>query len=107
MEFKEMKFTERTEIVELFSVWLKPYKHEAICRVMEQADEIINDERTLDLLRELKTREEKEADDERRSIESLLQDFEVFKEYEVHNHPITHSQSYRDILYDMYIRKNA
>ena len=107
MTFNEMDFEAKNEVVELFAVWLKPYTHEAICRVLAQADEIINDERTLDFLRELKTREEEEADEERRSVESLLRNFETYKDYDIHNHPITHANAYRAILYDMYIRKNA
>ena len=35
----------------------------------------------------------------------LLENFEEFKQYDTHSHILTHSKSYRDILYDMYIDK--
>lgn len=31
-------------------------------------------------------------------------EFETFKQYDPHNHPLTHSHSYRDILHDVYIK---
>ena len=101
----EMNRTERDEIVLLFANWLQQYSHEAIIRVMERRDEIINNEFAINLLRELKERDEKEAKDFANSIGSLLMSFDDFKEFNPHNHPLTHANSYRDILYDMYIRK--
>lgn len=50
---------EREEIVLLFSNWLKHYTHEVIIKVMGKRDEIINNEFTMKLLKELKEREEK------------------------------------------------
>ena len=37
-------------------------------------------------------------------IEVLFTDYEEFKKYNPHNHPLQHSDSYRDVLYDMYIK---
>lgn len=105
MSFEEMSFEEKKEIVSLFSCWLKGYTKEVIMKVMEIQEEIINNDFSMNLMRELKKREEEEAESFNRSIESLFSNFEVFKEYDPHNNPLTHSQSYRDILYDMYIRR--
>ena len=101
-KFEELEIEERKEITVLFANWLKGYTHEVVVKVMEKRDEIINNEFTMNMLKELKERQEKEAEDFGRRIESLLGDFETFKEYDVNIHPITHSGSYRDILRDMY-----
>lgn len=103
--FNEIEsITERDEIILLFSNWLKKYTHEVIVKVLEKRDEIINNEFTMNLLKELKTREEKEKADFDNSIANLLYDFDGYKEYNPHNNPLTHANSYRDILYDMYIK---
>ena len=71
---------------------------------MEKRNEIINNEFAMKLLKELKEREEKEKVDFDNNIGALFSDFDGFKEYDSHNHPLTHANSYRDILYDMYIK---
>jgi hypothetical protein len=103
-KFEEMNTTEKQEIKELFANWLSHYTHEVIVKVMERSEEIINNEFAMNLLRELKEREEKEQEDFTNSIGNLMEHFETFKEYDPHNHPLTHAGSYRDILYDMFIR---
>ena len=101
--YKELSFEQKREISELFACWLRPYTHECAMRAMERADEIINNEATLNLLRELKAREEKELENLIGSMDCLLGDFETFKQYNIHNNPLSHSTSYRDILHDMYL----
>ena len=101
-KLNEMTKNERDEIVLLFANWLKDYS-QVVVQVIEKRDEIINNEFTMNLMRELKAREETEEKDYNNSIARLLMCFDGFKEYDVHNHPITHANSYRDILYDMYI----
>jgi hypothetical protein len=103
-KIKDLSYEEKKEIDALFANWLKSYSHDAILRALEHREEIINNEFAMNLLRELKTREEEEKKDFERSIASLLGSFEDFKEYNPHNHPVTHAHSYRDILYDMFIR---
>lgn len=102
--FEEMNREEKKEVVLLFNNWLKDYTHEVIIKVMEKREDIINNDFVMKLLRELKEREEKEADEFKNYIDWLLFDFEAYKEFNPHNHVTTHSNSYRDILYDMYIR---
>lgn len=103
-EFKNLETLEQKELAELFAVWLRKYTHEVICKVMERANEIINNEFAVKLLVELRDREQTETKEFENSIEMLLQSYDDFKEYNSHNHPLTHSGSYRDILYDMYIK---
>ena len=99
-----MDFTEREKIIDLFTTWLRPYTHEAILKVLKRRDEIINNEFAMKLLDELHARSVKEAHDFRFSIDCLLDDFDGFAEFDPHNHAISHAGSYRDVLYDMYIR---
>ena len=101
-KFEELEFEERKEITLLFANWLKSYTHDVIIEIMEKRDEIINNEFTMNMLRELKEREDKEKIDFEHNIGNLLGDFETFKEYNAHNNPITHSSSYRNVLHDMY-----
>ena len=105
MKFNEIEsIKERNEIVLLFSNWLRPYTHEVIVKVLDRTDEIINNEFAMKLLKELKEREE-ELILFNDSIDSLMIDFETFKQYDPHTYSLTHSKSYRDILYDMYIKE--
>lgn len=103
-KFEDMKLEERKEVVALFGCWLSHYTQEVIVKVMEKSEEIINNEFAMNLLRELKKREDEEVEDFNRSLESLFGSFDTFKEYDPHNHPLTHSKSYIDILHDMYIK---
>lgn len=103
--YNEMTWEEKQEVAELFANWLQCYTHEVIVRVMEQRDEIINNQFAMNLLKELKKREEREYHDFSHHIGNLLSEFETFKGFDPHNHPTTHARSYRDVLYDMYIRK--
>ena len=103
-KFEEMHREERNEVVLLFANWLNYYTDTVIMKVMERRDEIIANDFAMNLLRELKTRDEEEAKDFAHSIGRLMMNFEDFKEYDPHNHPVTHAKSYRDVLYDMYIK---
>lgn len=103
-KFEELSLNEQNEIVELFANWLNGYTHEVVVKVMEKADEIINSEFAMALLKELKERKENEYKDFSYSIKNLMTNFDKFKEYDVHNNPLQHSGSYKDVLYDMYIR---
>lgn len=102
-KFEELTLEERNEVKELFTNWLRMYSHECILRAMEKAEDIINNDFAMNLLRELKTREEKEKEDFSRNIDMLFRDFNSFKEYDPHNHPLEHASSYRDVLRDMYL----
>ena len=104
IKFNEIKDrNQRDEIVLLFSNWLKCYSQQVIVQVIARTDEIINNEFAMKLLRELKAREDKETYDFANSIGSLMIDFDDLKDYNPHNLPLTHANSYREVLYDMYI----
>ena len=102
--FETLEHKEQNEIVDLFANWLNPYTHEVIIKVLKKRDEIINNSFVIDLLKELKTRTEKEQKEFTDTIHSLFYSFDTFAEFDPHKHALTHAGSYRDILYDMYIR---
>ena len=102
--FNEREYKERKEIAKLIANWLKEYTHEVVVKVLEKREEIINNEFTMNMLKELYKREEEEQKEINNSIQSLLEYFDEHKEFDIHNHCLTHSNSYRDVLYDMYIR---
>ena len=79
-KFEELGFEEKKEITLLFANWLKDYTHEVIVKVISRRDEIINNEFAMNILKELKDREEKEEKDFAHSIGNLLGEFDTFKE---------------------------
>ena len=105
IKFENMDYDRQKELAQLFANWLKNYTHEVIVRVMKQRDEIINNNFAIMMLEELYIREEAEAKDFAHSIGNMLHDFETFGQYDPHNHALSHAQSYRDVLHDMYIKK--
>ena len=92
------------EFVELLANWLKIYSDNVVKNVMKKVDEIKNNDFAISLLKELYDRENDEYEDFLRSIDSLYYDYDKFSEYDVHNHPLSHAKSYRDVLDDMFIR---
>lgn len=92
------------EVIKMFANWLKDYSAPVIIQVMEKKNDILNNEYAMTLLKELMEREEKEAHEFTNSIKNLMDNYETFKKYNPHNHVLTHSGSYRDVLYDMYIK---
>ena len=103
-KFNERDYSERKEIVQLITNWLQPYTHKVVVRVLERQEEIINNEQTMKLLKELYVREEKEYKELYDRMFLLMENYEENKSCDVHNHPLIHADSYRDILYDMYIK---
>lgn len=103
-KIKDMSLDERKEVCELLANWLEPYTSEVVIKVMAKREEIINTEFAMILLTELKAREDKERTEFLHSIGSLFSVYDTFKEHDPHNHPLEHAKSYRDILYDLYIR---
>lgn len=103
-KFTEMDYTEQKETAELFATWLRPYTHEVIVSVLARRDEILASESSMHLLRELHEREAAERKEFDGSIRSLLASFSAFAEFDPHNHALSHAGSYRDVLYDLYIR---
>ena len=102
--FEQLERNEKAEMTALIANWLSPYTHNVIVTVLKKREEIINNEFTVNLLKELKIREEKEQTEFANNIGWLLRNYDNDKDYDPHNHALTHSKSYRDILYDMYIK---
>lgn len=105
-KYEEFSFDERTEIKALFANWLEEYTHEVIKKVMAKSEEIINNEFAMNMLRELATRENKELHHFTDDIGNMLNDYETFKDFNPHNHVLEHSEAYRMVLYDMFIRES-
>ena len=106
VKFDELTQVEQKDLVIKISKWLEPYTHDVIIRVINQMDRILNDGITINLLNELYDREYKESNEFQDSIATLMRDFDTFKDYDVHKHIMTHANSYRDIVYDMYISEH-
>ena len=89
--------------IKIMANWLKTYSNEVVARVMKNYDTIINDKTTYTLLSNLYERENKEED-------NFIIDIKNIVEYGVKDETIDmlriveYSQSYRNILYDLYIR---
>ena len=103
-KFEYLEWNEQNEIANLFANWLKNYTHEVICKVLVNRDEIINNDFVMNLLKELAIREKAEAEEFSVSMRYPLKAFDNHKEFDPHNHALIHAGSYRDILYDMYIK---
>ena len=101
-KYNELTNEEKVEIRGYFKCWLSIYTNEVAIRVLARSEEIINNELTMNLLKELYTRTQEEEKETEYIIGWLLEDYEENKEYNIHSHT-SHAQSYRDVLYDMYI----
>ena len=105
---KEMTYEEREMMTKLFENWLSGYVDEIIEKVMKRFDEIVNNEFTMNLLKELYERETKEKSERIKSFEWMISDIaekgKFIDTHCIHNHCLTHASSYRNVLYDMYIR---
>jgi len=101
--YTDLSYQEKKEFTNLLTNWLHIYTSEVINKVLEKAEEIYNNEFTMNMLKELKIREERE-------LESLSSDIDMIIQYknkvQLHLNCLTHSKSYRDVLYDMYIRNS-
>ena len=91
------------EFIELLANWLNTYTDDVVKRVMKKVDEIKNNDFALFLLKELYDREKDVYVDFIQGIDSLYYDYDYYSEYDVHTHPLSHAESYRDVLYDMFI----
>lgn len=105
-EFKLYPYNEEAkEIAKYISNWLQSYTHEVVIEVIKNhIEKIFADEHTQYLLKELYEREQEEIKSHINSISNYIWDFKTFSQYDLHNHCTSHSKSYRDVLYDMYIK---
>ena len=108
MKLSEMKLEERQELAELLEAWLSPYVDKVHVKVLNQLPQIVENEMAMKLLRELKARQDQEKEDRVREIRYRFWDLEENKKIaddsSFGSSCLTHSKSYRDILYDLYIK---
>ena len=99
-------YDEQKDLAEKLQAWLGMYTQEVIEHVMGQMDDIINNEMSMMMISELQQREQKEQKREIDQFYFSLKDIEEGNDkiWDIHSQVITHSNSYRDVLYDMYIR---
>lgn len=103
-EYREnTSLSEQKAFAKKLQVWLGEYTQAVFEHVMKQIEEIINNTFALKMIDELYERTLKEQEDEIRHIEFAL-GYEGDNLDGFHNHPLEHSDSYRDILYDLYIK---
>lgn len=113
MTAKELFNEEHDELREEFfkdlSCFLKPYTNEVINKVITKIDFIIENNYIRDMLCELRIREEKENKDFSNSlawrVSEYINDNNYDMSYNLHNHPLEHASSYRNVLYDLLIRR--
>lgn len=105
MKYSEMKYEDRISFRDDMANWLKHYTNEVVKTVVAKSEDILDNPVALNMLHELRLREAEEAQDFRYDIDWLLTDYEENKDRELRLSPLTHAQSYRDVLYDMYIRR--
>lgn len=101
--YNELNYSEQKEIKELIGNWLSKYTHEVHLKVLPKINDIISNEMAMKLLKELKKREEEEFINYLSNIHHLMENFDFYQKFDVHS-SYKHAQSYRDVLYDMYIR---
>ena len=89
--------------IKIVANWLKDYNNDVVVRVMEKYEQIINDETTYTLLSKVYEEENKEE-------ETFIHDIEYIVKYGIKDETKDmlrlgeYSRSYRDVLYDLYIR---
>ena len=89
--------------IKIVANWLKDYNNDVVVRVMEKYEQIINDETTYTMLSKLYEEENKEE-------ETFIHDIEYMVKYGIKDETKDmlrlgeYSRSYRDVLYDLYIR---
>ena len=95
--------TERKKFCTQLQCWLSPYTQNVYERVMNQIEDIINNDTALQMISELYTRTQYETNEEINQIFYNMDNPDDYKD-EIHKHVLYHSEAYRDVLYDMYIR---
>ena len=91
------------EAIKLVANWLKYYNNEVVVRVMKNYDNIINDKTSYTMLTKLYEEENKEH-------ENLIHDIDYMVVFGINDDTKDmlrlgkYSHSYREVLYDLYIR---
>ena len=89
--------------IKIMANWLKDYNNDVVVKVMKNYDNIINDKTTYNILSKLYVEENKER-------ETFIQDIKDLIEFGIKHYTKDmlrigeYSRSYREVLYDLYIR---
>ena len=89
--------------IKIVANWLKDYSNGVVVMVMEKYEEIINDKTTYKMLSKIYEEEKKEE-------ETFIHDIAYIVKFGIKDETKDmlrfgeHSRSYREVLYDLYIR---
>ena len=97
-------YEEKKQIAQWLGTWLGCYTQEVYNKVAQNFPKIIEDDATLALLRELHERTQQEREEVKKSILFDIAFNDNGTPSTLHRTVMTHAQSYRDVLYDMYIK---
>ena len=89
--------------IKIVANWLKNYSNEVVVRVMEKYEQIIKDKTTYTMLSKLYEEENKEEETFIHDIEYMVK-FGIKDETKDMLRLVEWSRSYREVLYDLYIR---
>ena len=89
--------------IKIVANWLKDYTNEVVVKVMEKYEQIINDKTTYTMLSKLYEEENKQESEFIRDIKYIIE-YGVKDETKDMLRLGDNSRSYRDVLYDLYIR---
>ena len=89
--------------IKIVANWLKDYNNDVVVRVMEKYEQIINDKTTYTMLSKLYEKENKEEETFIHDIEYMVK-FGIKDETKDMLRLGEYSRSYREVLYDLYIR---
>ena len=89
--------------IKIVANWLKNYSNDVVVKVMEKYEQIINDKTTYTMLSKLYKEENKEEETFIHDIEYMVK-FGITDETKDMLRIGEYSRSYREVLYDLYIR---
>lgn len=107
-KIEDYTLEEQKELSELLETWLCYYTPEIIKKAMANINEIVSNENAMYLLRELNVRTKKERQKRKDCFKNYLF---LFKDNDlshldlIHCNPLEHASSYRDVLFDMFIKE--
>lgn len=108
MTIKEFMDSKTNAELKQFSIemnnWLGSYTQPIINKVAAKIEDIINNEIVMKMIHELYIRTIDKQAKQAEALMFLFKDYEGFKQYDIHNQPLAHPESYRAVLYDMYIK---
>ena len=105
--YENANFSEQKIFQRELQTWLGCYTTSVANRVIEKMDDILSNATALKFIHELHERTQIEIKGREFDISIALSDeeFRSTNENWLHADTLTHAKSYRDVLYDMYIRE--